>query len=145
MTDTIITNDGTTEIITEASVINVVPAGGGSNESAPCGEIISGHLAVVMIAGLLYMANPTNPAHAGKVVGMAAQSGSQIGAVIEYVSLGDLGAFGTVLTQDDFYFVGLGGAPSTTQKAPGAVWWQYLGFAKDSATMHVDPGPAVTF
>lgn len=132
-----------TEIIETAQVVNNITNIGGTTGGAPAAVTISGHMAVVMIAGQLYPADVTNPAHFGKVVGIAAQAASQPGTQINYVPLGELNGFAGFLTQDAPYFIGLDGILSTTTKAAGAAWYQYVGLAKDGNTLFVDLAPPI--
>lgn len=113
---------------------------GASGGTAIAGEVISADKVVILSGGKLYHADPTNIAHAGKVVGIASQSGA-MGAPIMYQQAGEVP--GGSYTQDSFYFLGLNGALSTTQNASGAVFSQLIGYAKTTSVFVVQMGQPV--
>ena len=106
--------------------------GTGSVISATCGADIALGIAVVLIAGLLYPADPTNAAHAPYYVGVSTEAGSTTD-VITVAQLGDLTTSG--LTIGNRLFVGLLGVLSTTPVASGAAWMRYIGTAQSSTSL----------
>jgi hypothetical protein len=135
-----VTVSGTGEITVVTVGYQGPPGTGTGGGSETAGTSISADTAVVLIGGLLYPANPTNLAHAGKVIGVASQSGL-VGATINYQFAGEVA--GGSWTQDSFYFVGLNGVLSTTPNASGAVWSQLIGYAKSSSVLVVNTGQPV--
>lgn len=106
--------------------------GTGSVISGICGADIALGIAVVLIAGLLYPADPTNAAHAPYYVGVSTEAGSTTD-VITVAQLGDLTTSG--LTIGNRLFVGLLGVLSTTPVSLGAAWLRYVGTAQSSTSL----------
>jgi hypothetical protein len=109
---------------------------------AECGVTISSGTVVVMVNGLLYPADPTNPDHAALVVGISTQAGAQ-GMMISVYSSGEL--TGESLVQGSRYYVGLNGALTTTAIAPGATWAKCVGLAATSSTLVIQTSQPISF
>lgn len=107
--------------------------------SAEAGMNISSYHAVVLINGLLYHADYTDPTHADHVVGIASQSGLS-GTTVNYRAGGELSG-GTFVTNSK-YFVGAGGALTATVPQPPN-WLKSMAIAKDNSTVIVELGQTI--
>lgn len=108
------------------------PAGSGSTIDGLCGVDIAAGIAVTLVNGLLYPADPTNASVNGLYVGVSTEAGS----VDDTITISQLGALTTAgLTQGDRYFVGLNGVLSVTPIASGATWMRYIGTAQSSTEL----------
>lgn len=118
------------------------PSGGGEFQALKivAGENISGHKALVSIGGLAYHADPTNIDHLNAVIGVA-NSSVTAGDEVQYLVFGGTSAASFIA--DSTYYVGADGMLSTDPAAPGAVWIQKIGRAKNSTTLLVELGPAI--
>lgn len=140
---TTITVEGSSVLVESQSASSVTvsqvgvqgPAAYVSGGEGIAGEVVSVYQAVVFIGGLAYKADPTNAAHAGKVVGMAVNSAT-IGQTVKYVSNGEV-LHGTWVS-GSLYHVGLSGNLSNTPKASGAAWQQLIGFAKTADSICIN-------
>jgi hypothetical protein len=108
------------------------PAGSGSTISVICGVSISAGIAVCLINGFIYPADPTNAAVNGLYVGVSTESGSESSTI----SVAQLGVVTTTgLVEGSRYFVGLNGILSTTPVAEAAEWMRYVGTAQSSTEL----------
>lgn len=143
--ETLVTEATTTLVIEETrSSITIAeqgvqgPPGAGQLGFATAGEPISVYSVVVSSSdGKAYLADPTNLAQAGKVLGLATQSAST-NSSFEYASVGTVS--GGLWTPGQLYFVGLAGALSSTPRPVGALWIQSIGVGKTSSSLNVSPG-----
>lgn len=104
------------------------------------GETISGHMLIVSIGGLAYLADPTDLSHADAIIGVS-KTAASAGGSIEYIAIGDLAAGS--FTQNQTYFAGLNGTLSTDPIAVGAAWMAKIGYAKTSSILNVQIDPSV--
>jgi hypothetical protein len=108
------------------------PAGSGATITAICGTSITAGIAVCLVNGLLYPADPTNVDVNSLYVGVSTESGSE-SDTITVAQLGSVTTSG--LTEGDRYFVGLDGVLSTTPVAMGAEWMRYIGTAQSTTVL----------
>jgi hypothetical protein len=103
------------------------PAGSGSTINAVCGTSIAAGIAVCLVDGLLFPADPTNVNVNGLYVGVSTESGTESSTI----AVAQLGLVTTTsLTAGSRYFVGLLGNLSTSPIASGANWMRYVGTAQ---------------
>lgn len=137
----------TVEIHKTIHLVEITGTGASSSSSAlvaglPAGASINAFFAVVLINGALYPADLSNPVHAGKVVGVASQSGLS-GEDVRIYTEGRLTGFPLNLTQGATYFVGTGGMLTTTPLTVGAAWRQKMGLAQSNSVLFVQMEDAV--
>lgn len=143
MTD-FITSPGPTQIITigtQGPPGPPGPAGSGGTFSAIAGETITINTVVVLLSGLLYIADPSNSSHAGAVVGIAITSGD-VDNSITVMQSGTISGLSD-LSVDNIYYVGLDGSLSTDMVAAGATWFQGLGRPISTTALVLSLGPNV--
>lgn len=104
------------------------------------GETISGHMLLVSIDGLAYLADPTDLTHADAIIGVS-KTAAGSGSAIEYIPFGDVAAGS--FTQNQTYFAGLNGTLSTSPIAVGAAWMAKVGYAKSSTVLNVQIDPSI--
>lgn len=113
------------------------PSGAG-NEIGEAGENLPIYTAVVSVDGVLVHADPMNPEHAGKVLGVTTISALQ-GSPTSYKMLGKIDAG---MWPVGFLFVGLTGQLVSSPPA-GAVWTQRMGVCTQDSSLILNPLPPV--
>lgn len=105
------------------------PPGQSSLITGVCGVDIAAGTVVISSSGMIFPADPTMAADAPLVVGISIEA-KLTGQMISIAQLGEVALEG--LAQGARYFVGSGGALSTTPLAFGASWMRYIGTALSS-------------
>lgn len=100
----------------------------------PCAEDIVSHIPIVVIGGLAYKMNCTNPLHGYSFVGFSASSGSVSHPVTIETEQIVLSGWG--LIPDQTYLAGPNGTLITTCSIVGA-FRRVVGFAQDANTMTI--------
>lgn len=117
---------------------NPGPPGTNGYSEGTAGETVSVYKVLAITGSSIVVADPTNLAHAGKVVGVAIQS-ANAGSALQYVQIGTiLGGSWTPGTQ---YYLGLAGNLSTTPRAVGAAFQQAMGVGQTSSSFSIIPSP----
>lgn len=106
------------------------------------GEAVSAYRAVVSLGGLVYLADPTNLAHAEQVIGIVLTSVA-IGLPVEIQQSGKFDVGASIFPANSRLFVGLNGTITGLQIAPGAVWAQNIGISEGTDKMVVGLRSAV--
>jgi len=101
------------------------------------GESISRLHAVVIVNGLAMTADPTDATQVGKVIGIAISDGSVGSAPVQVQVAGEAPVTG--LTPNTLYYVQLDGSLGTTPLPSGAVWGQYIGYARSATQLELTP------
>lgn len=117
------------------------PPGTGATITALAGATISAGIAVVLIGGLLYPADPTNLSHACAVVGISTTSGTT-GNPIDVASAGELDGE-SYPESDMIMYVGLNGILSINPVALGAVWQMRVGLTKSRSALIIVLQPPI--
>jgi len=131
---------GATTIISVGTQGPPGPPGTGTTLTANTGASLAAFTVVVMVAGVLIAADPTNASHAPLFAGITLTSAA-MGAPVNYIPLGQVDGI-SGLSQVRYY-VGLNGSISTSVTAPGAVWQKSLGYGKSSSSLILMPGPSI--
>jgi len=144
LTEAIVQNTYSTPTVT-VSQVGVQgppgPPGTGGYSTVVAGEDISVYQVIAIGSdGLAYIADPTNVDDLGQVLGVAIQSASASGT-LQYVSTGTI--LGGSWSEGEKYFVGLNGSLSTTPRAVGAQWLQFIGVGKTSNSFNIALGQPV--
>jgi len=114
------------------------PPGTGGYSETTAGESISVYQVIVQgVDGKAYIADPTNASHAGKVLGVAIQSATSNNS-LQYIATGTIN--GGSWTPGTLYFIGLSGSLSSSPRAIGARWSQFIGTGKTSTSFNVGLG-----
>lgn len=117
------------------------PPGTGGYSEVVAGEDISAYQVIVIGSdGLAYIADPTDINDFALTLGVAIQSASASGT-LQYVSTGTIS--GGSWVEGERYFVGLNGSLSTTPRAIGAQWLQFIGVGKTSNSFNITMGQPV--
>jgi len=126
----LIQQDEVTNILTEG--LQGPPGLPGGTLYGTAGANIMAYQILVLLAGLIYPADPTDILHVGFVVGVARTS-ALTGQPVQYQVAGELtGASG--LTAGRAY-IGLSGVISPTPKAVGSAWRQQVGVVESSSKL----------
>lgn len=112
------------------------PGPPGGELAAPAGEVIAGHRVVRLSDGQLYLADPSNPAHAGSVAGLSLEAVTVSGAPLRFLALGPVTEPSWQFRPGPVY-AGPGGVP--TQTPPASGWLQIIGIALRADTLFVQP------
>lgn len=116
------------------------PSGASALFEGTAGASILAFTAVVMVAGLLYPADPTDISHAGLVVGLAISSASVSDPVTVQV-VGEV--ISGVFPSNSRMYIGLAGVLSTSPSAIGAVWKKSIGLTKNVTTLVLSIQPTI--
>lgn len=122
--------------------LSVVNQGAAARDASYlAGEILGGHRVVVLAAdGLLYHADPSDPAHIGRVVGLTTGA-VEMGAAATVRVYGEIIEPGWAWDPDLPVFVGGNGLP--TQTPPAAGFSQILGFAVSAVKLFIALEPPI--
>ena len=114
------------------------PPGNSGYSEGVAGATISVYQVLAISGDQVVPADPTNLAHAGRVIGVAIQS-AIAGSTVQYVKIGTI--LGGSWTPEALYYLGLGGNLSTTPRATGAVFQQMIGIGKTSTSFCISLSP----